>query len=222
MVTRGRETRGGCVYISVFPLINLMKVHPYVKAGNYVFSDTTSSGQATLSYEYVGGSEGEVRWIIDNPTSSNLYASILRGATLQGYQVPDYLFGDAYAEVYLANGLSSFVKNLNSIPVYSLALVDGQVAFVFLVPPGKRLVVPEYGFIGLQEMTYELVPLTVQGIGWFLVFYDPFEIINYDMQLGTLVKPYFDPYVTKTYTFYGGKIGYPVTTRKIFTIKKYS
>ena len=108
---------------------------------------------------------------MQNLTDKVQYVTLLRGATLdingQTGTIPNYLFGDAFAEVYFANGLSSYITGLNNIPLYSLAFVtihddpsSTQVAFVFQLPPNSTITAPEYGFMNLKDITGELVPVT--------------------------------------------------------------
>jgi len=109
---------------------------------------------------------GEVQWILVNKTYEKKYVSLLRGAVLeiqgQNYAIPMYIFGEAYADVYFANGLSSYINDLNNVPLYSLAILkspSGQsiVGFVFALPPKGVLIVPEYGFVGLKSLEAQLL-----------------------------------------------------------------
>ena len=69
----------------------------------------------------------EVQWVLVNKTYDTKYVSLLRGAVLeiqgQTYSIPEYIFGNAFADVYFANDLSSYISNLNDIPLYSLAVL---------------------------------------------------------------------------------------------------
>jgi len=189
-----------------------------------------TNGELKLSYTY-DQSQGRIDWIMQNLTDKVQYVTLLRGATLeingQTGTVPNYLFGDAFAEVYFANGLSSFVTDLNNIPLYSLAFVstDGnpsstQIAFVFQLPPKGTVVAPEYGFVNLKQVTGELVPVTSENASDFIVIYDYAEIIEYEQEAGVKVSAPLDPYVVYSYMFKTDKLGYSITPRAIMSISK--
>jgi len=166
---------------------------------------------------------------MQNLTNKVQYVTLLRGATLevngQTATVPDYLFGDAFAEVYFANGLSNFITDLNNIPLYSLAFVTDnsnngstQIAFVFELPPKGTVVAPEYGFVNLKELTGELVPVTSKSVSDFIVIYDYSEIVEYENEAGVKVSAPPDPYITYSYLFTSDKLGYPITHRIVIQV----
>jgi len=191
-----------------------------------------SNGELELSYTY-DQSQGRVDWIMQNLTDKVQYVTLLRGATLeingQTGTIPNYLFGDAFAEVYFANGLSSYITDLNNIPLYSLAFVtihgdpsSTQVAFVFQLPPKGTVVAPEYGFVNLKDITGELVPVTAEYASNAIVIYDYAEIFEYGQEAGVNVHAPPDPYVVYSYLFKTDRLGYPVTPRTIIPIFKES
>jgi len=170
---------------------------------------------------------GEVQWILVNKTYEKKYVSLLRGAVLeiqgQTYSIPEYIFGNAFAEVYFANSLSSYISNLNDIPLYSLAILkapSGQsiVGFVFALPPKGVLVVPEYGFTGLQSLEAELLEVSPENLNLYIIIYDYAEIIEYEMESCTRVQAPPDPYAVFSYQFKIDNVGTIVTPRVILEI----
>jgi len=183
------------------------------------------SNELALYYTY-DANQGEITWIMVNKTNQVIYACLLRGATLningQTVTVPNYLFGDAFAEVYFANGLSSYINSLQDVQLYSLAIVnDGnkmQVAFVFQLPPNGVVQVPEYGFVGLQSVQGNLVTATPGKDNLYAIIYDYMEILEYENEAGVSVTAPPDPYAVFSYSFNVIEMGYPITRRVIFEI----
>jgi len=179
-----------------------------------------------LYYTY-DQSQGEVTWIMVNKTDTTLYVSLLRGASLningQNAIVPSYVFGNAFAEVYFANGLSSYINDLNNIPLYSLAILkspSGQtiVGFVFALPPNSVTSVPEYGFIGLQSLNGQLLEVTPGSDNLYAIIYDYAEILEYEQEAGVQVQAPPDPYAVYSYRFSISDIGTIITPRVIFEV----
>jgi len=179
-----------------------------------------------LYYTY-DPSQGQVNWIMQNKTNSPQLVSLLRGAILningQTYTIPDYLFGNAFAEVYFANNLSSFITDLNNIPFYSLAIVNNNdgvrtIAFVFQIPPNSVIIAPEYGFSGLQNIDGQLLEATPINQNLFAVIYDFSEIIEYEYQTGINVNYPPDPYMVQSYQFLVDNLGQIATQRLILEI----
>jgi len=183
------------------------------------------SNELALYYTY-DANQGEITWIMVNKTNQVMYACLLRGATLningRTVTVPNYLFGDAFAEVYFANGLSSYINSLQDVQLYSLAIVnDGnkmQVAFVFQLPPNGVVQVPEYGFVGLQSVQGNLVTATPGKDNLYAIIYDYMEILEYENEAGVSVTAPPDPYAVFSYSFNVIEMGYPITRRVIFEI----
>jgi len=170
---------------------------------------------------------GEVQWVLVNKTYTQKYVSLLRGAVLeiqgQTYAIPDYIFGNAFAEVYFGNGLSSYISNLNDIPLYSLAVLRDSsnksiVGFVFSLPPKGVLIVPEYGFYGLQSLEAELLEVSPGNLNLYVIIYDYAEIIEYEQQTGLQVQAPPDPYAVFSYQFNISDVGTVVTSRVILEI----
>ena len=169
----------------------------------------------------------EVQWILVNKTYDKKYVSLLRGAVLeihgQTYAVPKYVFGNAYADVYFANSLSSYVNNLNEVPLYSLAVLkspSGQsiVGFVFALPPKGILIVPEYGFVGLKSIEAELLEVKPENLNLYVVIYDYAEVLEYEQESGMQVQAPPDPYAVFSYQFRIDNVGTIVTPRVILEI----
>jgi len=169
----------------------------------------------------------EVQWILVNKTYEKKYVSLLRGAVLeiqgQTYAIPKYIFGNAYGDIYFANGLSSYISNLNEIPIYSLAILkapSGQsiIGFVFALPPKGVLVVPEYGFVGLQSLEAELEEVSPESLNLYVIIYDYAEVIEYEQQTGLQVQAPPDPYAVFSYQFKIDNVGTVITPRVILEI----
>jgi len=170
---------------------------------------------------------GEVQWVLVNKTYDKKYVSLLRGAVLQiqgqTYSIPKYIFGNAFADVYFANDLSSYVSNLNEIPLYSLAVLkdnSGQsiVGFVFALSPKGVIIVPEYGFVGLKSLEAELEEVSPENMNLYAIIYDYAEIIEYEQEAGVQVQSPPDPYAVFSYQFKINDVGTVVTPRVILEI----
>ena len=179
-----------------------------------------------LYYTY-DSKEGEVNWIMQNKTNSLVLVSLLRGAVLsingQTYTIPNYLFGNAFAEVYFVNDVSNFITDLNNIPLYSLAIVKNNnevrtIAFVFQIPANSVIIAPEYGFTGLQSLSGELLEVTPINQNLFTIVYDFAEIVEYEYQSGIYVNYPPDPYVVQSYQFLVNNLGQIVTPRLILEL----
>jgi len=184
------------------------------------------NNKLALYYTY-DSKEGRVDWIMQNNTNSSILVSLLRGAELningQIYTIPDYLFGNAFAEVYFANGLSNFITDLNNIPLYSLAIMKNKydyrtIAFVFQIPPNSVIVAPEYGFSGLQSLSGQLLEVNPVNQNLFGIIYDFSEIIEYEYQTGINVNYPPDPYMVQSYQFLIDNLGQIMTQRLILEI----
>ena len=182
--------------------------------------------KVALYYTY-DSAQGQVTWIMVNKTNTTLYVSLLRGASLningQNATVPSYVFGNAFAEVYFANGLSSYINDLNNIPLYSLAVLkspSGQtiVAFVFALPPNSVISAPEYGFVGLQSIDGQLLEVTPENDNLYAIIYDYVEIMEYEQEAGVQVQAPPDPYAVYSYQFSISDIGTIITPRAIFKV----
>jgi len=169
----------------------------------------------------------EVQWVLVNKTYEKKYVSLLRGAVLEingvEYPIPEYIFGEAYADVYFANNLSSFINDLNNVPLYSLAILKtpsgfSVIGFVFALPPKGILVVPEYGFINLKSLEAELLEVKPENLNLYIIIYDYAEVLEYEAQSGLTVRAPPDPYAVFSYQFKIDNIGTVVTPRVIIEI----
>jgi len=176
------------------------------------------------TYDYY---QGQVTWIMVNKTNTTLYVSLLRGAELnidgQNATVPSYIFGNAFSEVYFANGLSSYINDLNNIPLYSLAVLktpSGQtiIGFVFALPPNSVISAPEYGFVGLQSLNGQLLEVTPENDNLYVIIYDYAEIMEYEQEAGVQVQAPPDPYAIYSYQFNISDVGTVITPRVIFKV----
>jgi len=168
-----------------------------------------------------------VQWILVNKTYDKKYVSLLRGAVLykqgQTYAIPKYVFGNAFAEVYFGNSLSTYINNLNDVPLYSLAVLNspsGQsiVGFVFALPPKGIVIVPEYGFVGLKSLEAELLEVIPDNSNLYVILYDYAEVLEYEGQTGIPVRSPPDPYAIFSYQFKIDDIGNVMTPRTIIEI----
>ncbi|CAJ31551.1 conserved hypothetical protein [Betalipothrixvirus acidiani] len=169
----------------------------------------------------------EVIWIFVNKTSERKLVSLLRGAVLningQQYAVPQYIFGNAFADVYFANGASSYINDLNNIPLYSLAILkppSGRytVGFVFSLPPNSVICVPEYGFVNLVSLSGRLIEVKPGSINLYAIIYDYAEVVEYEQEARTVVSAPPDPYAVFSYYFDIDDVGTIVTPRVILVI----
>ena len=210
----------------------MRKLHTYpqqIKIDTTIPQNTNllwQNDKLALYYTY-DSKEGEVNWIMQNKTNSLVLVSLLRGAVLsingQTYTIPNYLFGNAFAEVYFANDVSNFITDLNNIPLYSLAIVKNNnevrtIAFVFQIPANSVIIAPEYGFTGLQSLSGELLEVTPINQNLFTIVYDFAEIVEYEYQSGIYVNYPPDPYVVQSYQFLVNNLGQIVTPRLILEL----
>jgi len=179
-----------------------------------------------LYYNY-NQKEGRVDWIMQNKTNFSQLVSLLRGAELninnQTFIIPEYLFGNAFAEVYFFDNLSNFIIDLNNIPLYSLAVMKDKngnkaIAFVFKIPPNSIIIAPEYGFNGLQNLFGQLLEVIPINKNLFTIVYDYAEIIEYEYETGIYISYPPDPYIVQSYEFEIDNLGTIVTPRLILEI----
>ncbi|AOS58416.1 conserved lipothrixviral protein [Sulfolobus islandicus filamentous virus 2] len=179
-----------------------------------------------LYYTY-DATQGRVDWILVNKTNEKKYVSLLRGAELvynnNVITVPSYIFGNAFADVYFANGLSSYISDLNNVPLYSLAVLRDSsgkniVGFVFSLPPNGIITVPEYGFANLQKLWGQLLEAYPENLNLYVIIYDYAEIIEYEQETGVTVQAPPDPYAVFSYQFTISNVGTVMTQRIIIEI----
>jgi len=144
-------------------------------------------------------------WVMENTADQDKYVILLRGAVFPEYQILPYIFGDAFAEVYYANGLSQFIKSLNDIPMYSLAVIQygdsRHIGFVFHLKAYSVLRVPEYVNYNVEDVTGQLIPVQPQGKKTFIIFYNSSEKRFYRQVSGFNVRMPFNPYIVRSYLF---------------------
>ncbi|CAJ31734.1 hypothetical protein AFV8_gp57 [Betalipothrixvirus puteoliense] len=178
-------------------------------------------------YYLYNPSQCEVIWIFVNKTSERKLVSLLRGAVLningQQYAVPEYIFGNAFADVYFGNGASTYINDLNDIPLYSLAILRPPsnrltVGFVFSLPPNSVVCVPEYGFVNLVSLSGRLIEVKPGSINLYAIIYDYAEVIEYEQEAGITVASPPDPYAVFSYCFSIDEVGTVVTPRVIIEI----
>jgi hypothetical protein len=185
--------------------VNPQKLRKYLLAKHDISNSQTLSNNNGLILKYKLCPCGEVIWIMCNTTDQDQYVILLRGATFPEGKVPMYIFGDAFAEVYHANGLSQFITSLTNIPVYSLAIIQYSnsyyIGFVFYIKAHSTLCVPEYGFINVQSLCGQLIPVQPQGDNLFVILYDYSEKLYYEEESGINVNMPPDPYAVQSYLF---------------------
>ena len=185
--------------------VNPNKLRKYLLVKPEVSNAQQLSNNNGLVLKYQLCPCGEVIWIMENTTNQDQYVILLRGATFQQGEVPQYIFGDAFAEIYYANGLSQFITSLDNIPLYSLAIIqygnNYYIGFVFYLKANSTLYVPEYGFNNVQSLTGQLIPVQPQGNNLFVIVYDYSEKFYYEQESGVNVNMPPDPYAVQSYLF---------------------
>jgi len=187
------------LHVSLNKPLNYLLIHADVSDAQ------TLSNNNGLVLKYKLYPDGEVVWVMENTTDQDQYVILLRGATFSEGEVPQYIFGDAFAEVYYANGLSQFITSLNDIPLYSLAIIqygnNNYVGFVFYLKAKSTLNVPEYGFNNVQSLSGQLIPVQPQGQSIFAIVYNYSETYEYEEESGINVSMPPDPYAVQSYLF---------------------
>jgi hypothetical protein len=185
--------------------VNLNKLKKYLLIKPEVSDAQQLSDNNGLILKYKLYPNGEVIWVMENNTNQDQYVILLRGATFAEGTVPMYIFGDAFAEVYYANGLSQFITSLDNIPLYSLAVIQYNnnyyIGFIFYLKAKSTLYVPEYGFNNVESLTGQLIPVQPQGQNLFVILYDYSETYYYEEETGINVNMPPDPYAVQSYLF---------------------
>ena len=191
---------------------------------------TTESAQPCdslcVTMQYIGGSEGEVIWQLTNATDKEKLVALVRGATLningQNIEIPEYLFGRAFAEVYFNLGISDFGSSEDAFSTpYTLAVYNGNtVGFVFLIKPKTTIHIPEYGFTNLVSYKAYLLPVTLTHEKLFIDIYDYTEVIQYESQTGINLGYVPDPIAFKSVVAEAptDKLGYSFDERTLLPI----
>ena len=198
-----------------FPHFHMSKLNkPFVRS-NVVGSsgqiDELCPGNETLCVKgnYVGGSEGEMIWKLINNTDSVQYVGLVRGATVEGVKVPEYLFGRAFGDVYYLLGMSEFIYDPNDVPLYSLAVYNGNtIGFVFRLPPKSVTQVPEYGFVNMTSYEARLVHVKLSDPKIWAIAYSPSEYLQYYSEIGEYLGVLPPAYIVKSIEVNAEDIGY--------------
>jgi len=197
----------------------------HLRITNKPFVTNNTKQGLSVSYTYNGGQYGEIIWHLENGTDQQKLVGLVRGATLNvnGNEeiIPPYLFGRAFGDVYFLLGASQFLNDLSSIPLYTLAVYNNDtIGFVFSIPPHSTLNVPEYGFIGLQSVTANLVPVKVASSSphMFISIYDYGEVLQYYLESGNNYGFLPDPYAFTSYIVEAQNIGVSFHERVILPI----
>lgn len=201
-----------------YPPLHMRKeAKPYA---NNVTTETCPNGEELcVTMQYVGGQYGEVIWKMINLTDKVQYVGLVRGAILQNASVPEYLFGRAFGDVYYLLGASEFIYDTNEIPLYSLAVYNGNtIGFVFQIPPKSVLNVPEYGFIGLQSYTARLVEVKFEPPRVWAIAYSPSEYLEYYSEAGVNYGALPPAYIVKSVLAKASNLGYSFHERIVLEI----
>jgi len=186
-----------------------------------VENETLEKCKLCVEGEYVGGQYGEMIWVMHNSTNKTQYAGLIRGATVQGEQIPEYLFGRAFGDVYYLLGMSEFIYTTENIPLYSLAVYNGNtIGFVFAIPPMSVLKVPEYGFIDMTSYKARLVTVNFEGLKTWAIAYSPSEYLQYYAELGQNLGILPPAYIVQSLEAKAVDIGYSFHERVIMEIPK--
>ena len=201
---------------------------PYLKNDFKVEVKPSSNTKGTLSVkgDYVGGNEGRMNWVLENDTDNNYDVVLVRGAVLningQYDEIPSYLFGRYFSELYYLVGLAKFITNeFPTNELYNLAVIDNRtIGFVFHLPAGSTLIVPEYGFINLVNYNAELYPVKRDNDSLWFDVYNYNEIFQYEEQTGIKLGILPDPIYFKSATFSVpyGFLGYQFNERLLINI----
>ena len=185
--------------------VNPQKLRKYILIKPEVSDAQQISDNNGLILKYKLYPNGEVIWVMENTTNQDQYVILLRGATFAEGTVPMYIFGDAFAEIYYANGLSQFITSLDNIPLYSLGIIQYgnryYIGFVFYLKAKSTLYVPEYGFNNVQSLSGQLIPVQPQGNDLFVILYNYTEKYWYEQESGINVNMPPDPYAVQSYLF---------------------
>ena len=160
-----------------------------------------------------------VDWFIENRTNEDKYVSLYRGAVLKDVNIPFYILGSEFAEVYFIRNESSFVSSLADLRSHALAILDDgtrlQIGAVFYLPARGVIRVTEFGYKDLRQLDGEVFEVKVMNADLFIVFYDYAEVTDYESKYGHEIFPPHDPYAISSLRFSISTIGYMPTFRYI-------
>ena len=196
----------------------------------FSYSNTVGSSGQTKEYcpnnepmcvkgDYVGGSEGEMVWKLINNTDQTRFVGLVRGATVEGETIPSYLFGRAFGDVYYLLGMSEFIYDPNDIPLYSLAVYNGNtIGFVFRLPKKSITEVPEYGFVDMTSYTAKLVDVKLTEPKIWSVAYSPSEYLQYYNEIGEYLGALSPVYIVKSVGAEASDLGYSFHERIVLEV----
>ena len=214
-----------------YPHLHMRKgSKPYVTPAPQCNQLTQNEGLC-ITGKYVGGQYGEMIWQLTNTSDKYRYVGLVRGATLcvdgsnentsvgsntgsvggntpntqcqSTITIPDYLFGRAFGDVYYLLGMSQFATSPSDISLYTLAVYENTIGFVFALPPRSTLNVPEYGFKNLVSYNAYLVEVELSDKpSMYAVIYSPTEYLAYYDEIGEYLGALPPAYIVNSITAY--------------------
>ena len=174
------------------------------------------------SYYIYYEKDGMIDWFIENKTNEDKYVVLYRGGLFKDANIPLYILGSEFAEIYFAKCESSFTHDLANLRLQTLAVLDDgshmQIGAVFYLPAGSVIEIPEFGYKSLKDLIGEVFEVKPRGIDLYAVFYDYTEIYEYRIKYGHEVFPPHDPYVVSSLKFLINNIGWMPTYRYIVPV----
>jgi len=203
--------------------IRPFKYSPYTRKEDEITVEQTNEDKLRVTATYVGGQYGKIVWNLINGTNDVEFVGLVRGADLnvngQILEIPQYLYGRAFGDVYYLLGMSTYLTNLTDVPLYTLAVYNNEtIGFVFALPPKSVIHVPEYGFTGLVNYRAKLVEVKPKQLGTYVVIYSPEEYLMYYEQLGQNLGILPLVYMVHSYNVESGSIGYGFHERVILKV----
>ncbi len=159
------------------------------------------SGQ--VSWQWYDQTQGIVQWNFKNTGNTTTSFILQRGASLNGQQFEDYIFGQAFNVMYLYNGQQFGTYLLQSPPQPlvdqgvqnnspPMAVVDSpngrSICFIFTLAPNQEWSMLEGGFQdGITPSNPVLIPVTVKDPNPVTLCdtYNPEQCQGYNQQAGT-------------------------------------
>jgi len=155
-----------------------------------------------VSWSWISRSEGIVYWQFLNPTNESLAVVLNRGAT----DVAAYPFGGAFFPAYLTGETDGTqLASISGGPyppltdslTIPLGFIKGQqagVAYVFVVPSGSAVIVPEGGFVnGMEPTCASVVDVRfVENVGMELSYSVCEECLDFYRETG-MSAPFYCP-----------------------------
>ncbi len=169
-----------------------------------------------------------VDWFIENKTNEDKYVTLYRGGILKDIlgdnNIPLYILGSEFAEIYFAKDESSFIQSLDDLRLQTLAVLDDgsqlQIGAVFYLPAGSVIQIPELGYKRPNNLIGKVLEVKCMNADLYSVFYDYTEVIDYRAKYGHEVFPPHDPYTVMSLKFSISEIGYMPTRRYVVPVKE--